>query len=218
MTHPCIGIAPITRAMEAALLISAAALLVSPAWANAYREKGKPVQVAGKAMTVTPSRDWNQLSSKPGKKAETWTLDGEQLNDVTWFGRIEPGEPLIRERSKKRKPLPKFGRATLLVEVPELVEATYRSYKGIAEFAVTTTRPDRFLDHDGIRFTYAYVDNDALPRNGEARAAIIGGLLYMVTFDAPRIAYFERLLDAVHELTNSARLSDAPVDMHRPTS
>ncbi|MBH1997898.1 MAG: hypothetical protein I8H96_02055, partial [Sphingomonadaceae bacterium] len=145
-------------------------LAVSTALANGYREKNISVEVAKSAMKVTPVQDWNSLSIRPGKKAETWTLDGEQLNDVTFYGGIAPGEPLIRERSKKHKPLPKFTSETLLVEIPELLEGTYRTNKGIGAFSVTGSNPDRFLSHDGIRFTYEYVDADNLPRKGEARA------------------------------------------------
>jgi len=181
--------------------------LASYASANGLREKGQSVSVAKSSMSVTPSRDWNQLSSKPGKKAETWTLDGEQLNDVTWYGGIAPGEALIRETSKKRKPLPKFTRATLLVELPELLEATYRSEKGIATFTVTGSKPDHFLDQNGVRFTYEYIDNDDLPRKGEARAVIVKGNLFMVTFDAPRLFYFDRSLEDFHALSDSAKLS-----------
>ena len=118
----------ITRASAVAII---AALSVSVAWANGYRAKNATVQVAKSGMKVTPARDWNSLSIRPGKKAEIWTLDGEQLNDVTFYGGIAPGEPLIREQSKKQKPLPKFTRETLLVELPELLEGTYRTEKGI---------------------------------------------------------------------------------------
>ena len=57
-----------------------------------------------------------------------------------------------------------------------------------------------------LRAAYAYVDADDLPRRGEARAAIVAGLLYIVTFDAPRTDYFDRLLGDVHRLTDSAVL------------
>ena len=190
-----------------ALAALSLALAIAPVMANGYRPKDKPVPVANGSMVVTPSRDWNQLSVKPGKKAETWTLDGEQLNDVTWFGGIAPGEPLVREVSKKRKPLPKFTSATLLVELPELLEATYRSAKDIGSFKVTGSTPDRFLGQDAIRFSYEYVDNDNLPRRGEARAALAKGQLYMVTFDAPRLHFFEKSLEDFRALSDSARLS-----------
>jgi hypothetical protein len=187
-------------------LLASATLLGSPAWANAYLQKGKLVTVANSAMTVTPTRDWNELSIKPGKKAETWTLDGEQLNDVTWFGGIAPGEALLRERSKKRKPLPKFTGETLLVEIPELLEVTYRSEKEIASFGLTGSSPDRFLGHDGIRFTYEYIDKDNLPRKGEGLGTLVKGKLYMVTFDAPRLHYFDASLGDFHALSDSAAL------------
>lgn len=184
----------------------AVTLAVSTALANGYREKNISVEVAKSAMKVTPVQDWNSLSIRPGKKAETWTLDGEQLNDVTFYGGIAPGEPLIRERSKKHKPLPKFTSETLLVEIPELLEGTYRTNKGIGAFSVTGSNPDRFLSHDGIRFTYEYVDADNLPRKGEARAALIKGQLFMATFDAPRLHYFDATLDDFRSLTDSAAL------------
>jgi len=100
----------------AALCIAASAVIASGGVsANDYREMGKSFEIADSRMFVTPPRDWNQLSIKPGKFAETWTLDGEQLNDVTFFGGVEPGKPLVRELSKKHEPLPKFSEATLLI-------------------------------------------------------------------------------------------------------
>ncbi len=187
-------------------LFVATALIATAANANAYRERGKAVTVANSEMTVTPPQDWNMLSIRPGRKAEIWTLDGEQLNNVTWYGGIASGEPLIRETSRKHKPLPKFTSATLLVELPELLETTYRTEKGIGDFQVGASSPDRFLGKDGIRFTYAYVDNDNLPRKGEARAALVNGRLYMATFDAPRLYYFDRSLADFRALTDGAVL------------
>lgn len=190
--------------MRYPLLPALLMLVPAPADANAYRAQGKPVRVA-RTMTVTPPRDWNQLSARPGRKAEVWTLDGERLNAVTWFGGIAPGEALLRE-PRRRRTLPRYSDAMLLAEIPELLESTYRSAGGIADFTLTTAVPDPFLGHAGIRFGYAYVDADDLPRRGEARAAIVAGLLYIVTFDAPRTDYFDRLLGDVHRLTDSAAL------------
>ena len=188
--------------------LTLAALASSPSFAgNALREKGKLAVISGSSLGVTPPRDWNRLGFSPGKKTEIWTLDGEDLNDVTFFAGIEPGQPLVREVSKKRKPLPKFTKETLLVEVPELLEGTYRASKDIATFAMSDAKPDRFLGHDGIRFTYDYVDDDELPRRGEARATLINGLLYMATFSAPRLHYYDRTLEDFHALTDAAKLN-----------
>ena len=190
--------------------VSIAATLVlfasAPASAHKLRERNEPVEVAKSGMIVVPGRDWNLLTSRPGKNAEVWTLDSPQLNEVTFFGGIGYGEPLIKERSKKRDPLPKFTRSTLLIEIPELLEGTHRSAKGIGDFEVIHIDAAPFLGNDGVNFRYKYVDEDQLPRLGEARAAIVDGKLYMISFEAPRIHFYERNLADFQALAESARL------------
>lgn len=181
--------------------------LASPVSAHKLRERNEEVKVAKSEMVVVPSRDWNSLSERPGKNAETWTLDGPQLNEVTFFGEIEFGEPLIKERDKKRDPLPKFTDSTLLVEVPELLEGTHRAAKGIGDFEVIEVNAQPFMGKDGVVFRYKYVDSDLLTRLGEARATIVGGALYMISFEAPRIYYFDRNVEDFRVLADSAKLN-----------
>jgi hypothetical protein len=191
------------------LLAIASLFLVihTPAHSNAYRESGKVAKIGNSGVVVTPPRDWNRLDLKPGKFAEVWTLDGEQLNDVTFYGGVTSGQPIVRERNKKRDPLPKFRSDALLIEIPELLEGTYRAYKRIGSFTLTNSKPNQFLGQDGVHFSYDYTDQDGLPRKGEARAAIIAKKLYMVTFDAPRLHYFERTLPDYRALADSARMA-----------
>lgn len=178
----------------------------STAEAHKLRQQGEAVTVAGSPITVTPTLPWNTLNTKVGKNTETWTIDGEQLNDVTFFGGIAPGDPLVREKNKKRDPLPKFTSTTLLVEVPELLEGTYRTYKSIGSFQLKSTDAGQFLGQNSVFFTYEFTDEDELTRRGEARAAIIGGKLYMMTFDAPRLNYFGKGVEYFRALADSARL------------
>lgn len=191
----------------AACFVAAHLLFVATtAPAHKLRLRGEAVAVAGSTVTVTPSRDWNTLSRKVGKNTETWTVDGEQLNDVTFFAGIPAGMPLVRERSKKRDPLPKFTRTTLLVEIPELLEGTYRTYKNSGSFRLLSSEPGRFLGKDGVSFTYEFIDVDELTRRGEARAAIIDDKLYMITFEAPRLNYFDAMASDFRALASSAIL------------
>jgi hypothetical protein len=200
----------IKTGLKTALISAFAAMTLTsptPASANDYREKGKAVSVAKSPLKVTPPQDWNQLSIKSGKNAETWTLDGEQLNDVTFYGAIAPGNALVKERSKKKEPLPKVSKDMLLVEIPELLEGTYRAYKQISIFTLTSTTPVKFLSENGVQFTYEYVDADNLTRMGEAHAALVKGKLYMVTFDAPRLHYFADGVEAYRALIGTAALN-----------
>lgn len=194
------------RILPIAAALGLASVTASAALANDLREKGKVVEVAKSGLVVTPPRDWNKLTIKPGKLNEVWTLDGEQLNDVTFYGGIPVGEPLVRERDRKRAPLPRFTANTLLIETPELLENTYRAYKQIGTFQVTSSQPERFLGQDGVSFTYEYVDKDQLPRKGEARAAIVRKRLYMVTYDAPRLHFFSKNLSDFRGLVDATSL------------
>lgn len=180
--------------------------LTGPVSAHSLHPAGASVSVAKSSMTIKPGRAWNELSTKPGKNAESWTLDGDQLNVVTFFGGIANGQPLFREVSKKREPLPKFTSKTLIVEVPELLERSYRSAKDLAAFEITQLEPVRFLGSDGVRFAYRFTDKDELTRQGEAHAVIVGGKLYIISFDAPRLHYFQRNLSDYQALVASARL------------
>jgi hypothetical protein len=46
---------------------------------------GKPVAVAKSTLTVTPNVNWNRLGARPGRNAESWTIDGLSLNDMTFY-------------------------------------------------------------------------------------------------------------------------------------
>lgn len=190
------------------LFASAAAALAVPAAssANDLIKRGESVTVAKSALSITPPRDWNKLSARPGKKAETWTLDGERLNDISFFSDIGPGEPLLRERSKKRDPLPKLRANSLLTDIPELLEGTYRAHFGIAAFSLGASKPAQFLGEPAIQFTYEYVTPDELTRRGEAIAALRKGKLYMMTFDAPKLHFFDRNLEDYRALVATARI------------
>jgi|LULF01.1.fsa_nt_gb hypothetical protein len=175
--------------------------------ANDLIKTGERVAVAKSQMTVTPPRDWNKLSQRVGKKAETWTLDGERLNDISFFANIAPGEPLLRERSKKHDPLPKLQPNSLLTDIPEFLEGTYRSYHGLAVFNLGSSSPAKFMGEPAVRFSYEYVTPDELTRKGEAIATLRNGSLFMITFDAPKLHYFERNIEDYRALVATAAMN-----------
>ncbi len=195
--------------LKSVLLISAATTLAAPATllANDLIKSGETVAVAKSTLSITPPRDWNKLSLRPGKKAETWTLDGEQLNDISFYSDIAPGEPLLRERSKKRDPLPKLRANSLLTDVPEFLEGTYRAHFGIAVFSLGASKPTKFLNEPAIQFTYEYVTSDELTRRGEAIAALRNGKLFMMTFDAPKLHFFDKNIEDYRALVATAKIS-----------
>ena len=58
----------------------------------------------------------------------------------------------------------------------------------------------------GVQFSDEFTDGDGLTRKGEAKAAIIDKKLFMVTFDAPRLYYYDRAVDDFRQVASSAKL------------
>src|SRR5438034_4846731 len=82
--------------------------------------KGREVIVAKSDLSVTPPIDWNRMGARPGRNAESWTLDGLSLNDLTFYGGIANDTPLFRDARKKTDPLPRFSATMLAPDVAQL--------------------------------------------------------------------------------------------------
>lgn len=180
---------------------------LSAASAHKLIEPGPVAGIAKAAFTATPTSTWNRLQQKEGKYQEIWTIDGDKLNRVIFLGGVPDGEPLLKERDKKRDPLPKFGAKMLLPDIPVLLERTYRTYYGTPAVEVAAMEPASFAGEAGIRFEYRYTDaDDEVERRGEAFAVIRNKQLFMIAFEAPKLYYFDRDIGKFHALVQSARL------------
>lgn len=187
---------------------AAALMAAGPALAYKLVRRGQPTAVAKSALTVTPAIDWNRMQRRPGRDAESWTLDGMPLNEVTFYGGVPDGRALFREVDRRDHPLPRFSATMLPPDVVQLFEASYRLAGGTALFQVDGVEPVTFAGAPGFRFRYAFTQgSDEVRRRGEATGAIIGGRLWMMTWEAPAIHYYEHNLADYRALVASARLA-----------
>jgi hypothetical protein len=174
---------------------------------NTLIAAGQRVAVAKSALTVQPDAEWNRLAAKPGRNAESWTLDGDQLNVLTFYGGIADGRTLFHEADRKMRPLPRVSATMLITDIPTLLENSYRVALGTATMTIERVEPATFAGNKGVHFTYGFSrQNESLHRRGEALGAIIAGRLYLITYEAPEIYYFERSAAAARVVANSARL------------
>jgi hypothetical protein len=197
------------------VLAAAAAFLIvgSPAVANKIMPEGKAVNVAKSALTVTPGMDWNRLSGRPGRNAESWTLDGLSLNDLTFYGGIADGATLFRDARKKTDPLPKFSKTMLIPDIAQMFESSYRVSVGTSLMSVDSIEPATFAGKPGFHFTYSFVvEGEEVKRKGEAMGAVIDGQLYLITFEAPVIHYFDADIVAARAVQTSAVMGKAPAN------
>lgn len=167
----------------------------------------EPVAVAKGKLTVTPASDWNRWSVRPAKWGEMWTLEGLSLDQLSFFAGVTEGKAIYRERSKKDEPLPKFHAKMLAPEIVQAVEGSYRILLRTPLFEVDEIAPAKLAGHDGVRFTFRYtLPDDEVRRRGEGRAAVIGGELYLITYTAPAIHYFDAGIADARAVMDSARL------------
>ena len=172
---------------------------------------GAPEVVRSSALTVTPSIDWNRLGAKVGRNAEAWTLDGQSLNEITFYAGIADGQTLFKEVNKKNKPLPRFSARMLAPEVVQLFESTYRVAASTPLFSIDKVEPATFLGSQGFRFRYSFtVQDEEVRRTGEATGAVVDGKLYMIAFEAPTLHYFDRDVGAYEAVVASAKLGATP--------
>lgn len=192
------------------LSVAAAALLVSvPATAGfKLMAPGQSQLIRKSTMSVTPSIAWNRLGARLGRNAEAWTLDGHSLNDLIFYSAIPAGGTLFREVDKKNKPLPKFDPKMLAPDVAALFESTYRIAASTSLFTIDSIEPATFAGQPGFRFAYSFtVQGEEVRRSGEATGAIIRGKLYMITFEAPKLHYFDRNIADYRALVASTKVA-----------
>lgn len=192
--------------MPGLLLASLATAPVSARWT--LLPETMPVAVAKSQMKVVPGPGWNSWSFRPGKKAELWSYDGPVLNQIEFIGGIAAGEPLATERNKKDKPLPKFNPNMLPTDIAQVYEQTQRIVTQSPDFTVDSMEPVTFAGHPGVKFTFHFTKpEEEITRKGEARGAIIGGKLYLISYMAPALHYFDAHLAKAQAIMESAKVN-----------
>ena len=166
------------------------------------------VRKVGKSnLAVTAIGDWNRSTQRRTGESENWTQHGTGLDDLGFYMGIKKGEALFRQRDKKKDPLPKFDPAMLPTDIVEWFENSARIALTSAVFEVGAVRPAQLAGHPGVEMDFTYAtEGDNLERKGTARAAVIGQRLYLISYDAPKIHYYDAGLPTALAVMNSARL------------
>jgi hypothetical protein len=189
------------------ILFASLSLAAGPAIANSLVSPGPREKIARSSLAATPAGEWNKLSLRGGKNVEVWTIDGDELNKVTFYGGIGVGKPLLKEADKKDRPLPRVTPNMLITDIPAILESTYRVQYSVSQMAIDSQEPALVGGHKGIRFTYSFVRNDEdLQRKGEAVGAFVDGRLYIAAYEAPAIHFFDKDVSKYRQLASTLRL------------
>jgi hypothetical protein len=193
----------IKRYLAIAFLTSA---LAAPALANSLVSPGPRSKIARSTMAANPTSEWNRLSLRGGKFVEVWTIDGDDLNKATFYGGVPLGQTLFREADKKNSPLPRVTPNMLITDIPALLESSYRIQLNTMQMNIDLQEPAMIGGHKGVRFTYSFIrQDDEVQRKGEAVGAVVDGRLYLVTYEAPAIHFFDKDVAKFRQLAGTLK-------------
>jgi len=177
------------------------------AMANSLVSPGPREKIARSTMAAAPAYEWNKLSRRGGRFVEIWTIDGDELNKVAFYGGIPVNEPLFREADKKDAPLPRVTPNMLITDIPTILESSYRIQLGTSQMSIDSQEPVLVAGHKGIKFTYTFVRrNDEVQRKGEAVGAVVANRLYLLTYEAPAIHFFDKDVDKFRQLVSTLKI------------
>ncbi len=172
--------------------------------------RARSVAVGDGSVVVTPTREWNRVSSTWSiddiRAVEDWTLNGSSLDSLSFVTGLKGGRYIIRQSKRAAQQVPKFRSDMTAPEVTAMLESFYRVKAGTVDFKTIGLSPRTFLGYPGFQFDFDHLDTDEVWRRGRTVGAVIDGRLYLVLLDGARSHYFNAALPDFEAVANSARL------------
>jgi len=159
------------------------------------------VEIAG-AYTVDSPVAWEKSSEG---KSEVWTVDGLDLQRLTFVNGLEDGDPLFETKGDNADNMPRYHTAMTPLEIKELIEAGLRA-SGAHQLETYDFRSEPFGTVPGFRFDFSYTLESGLENEGMVIGANKGGKLYLIIYTGTRFYYYGKHKDDVERLIDSIRI------------
>ena len=187
-------------ATKRSVALMAAAVLVAACAQFSLVGPGR-VKMAGVYVVDTPVA-WNRSSEG---KSELWTVDGFQLQKLTFVNGLDDGDPLFGTKGDSAENMPSYDIAMTPLEVKELIETGLR-VTGVHQLETYNFRPEMFGSIPGYRFEFSYALESGLENEGTVVGAKKDGRLYLIIYTGTRFYYYGKHKDDVERLIDSIRI------------
>lgn len=169
-------------------------MLCSCATRYAFVPEGKnKIRKAG--IIVTTNQKWSMRPSSlsVARNEVTWTKNGPRLDAVTFLGRINDGEAIVKQRESDERQVAPFRATMTPPELAAMIESYYRVKLEAAVFDVTSVSPIEFLGTGGVQVDYTYVREDEVLRRGRCAMSVVENRLFVMMLTGAKLHYFELL-------------------------
>jgi hypothetical protein len=188
-------------------MLASAAVLVIAAGCAQFQPVASGETVVKDRLVLQVDKPWNQFASGAfGEATPTWTREGVTVDAVRFYVGLKNGALLAPTPTepKGQKPLA-FESSMSTTDVVALFEALYS--RGGSSFTLERVQPMPFAGGPGFRFDFSSVRKlDDVRLQGVAWGTVRNGELTVITYTAPRLAFFERHLPSIQSIVASARL------------
>ena len=159
----------------------------------------------GKRLAVKVDAAWNQFGGGLTGGVPTWTMEGITVDALRFYTDIKDGQTFGPANPPK-------GRQPLIFKAsmqPADIVAMFQSLQTQdgSSFVLDKLEPAQFLGGQGFRFEYSTVRKvDEVPLKGVAYGRVRDGELFLVSYSAPRMAFFPRYQSRAEGLIRSISL------------
>ena len=144
-------------------------------------------------MRVTPPVEMNRLGARPGRQAELWTIDGLPLNRFLLVAGVPAGQPMLRERDRKDKPLPRFDPSVDATGLFDFFSQSLTAEVPGLTVTLGSLEPAERAGCSGVLASWRSVTiEDEVERSGRALLCVRRGQFHAVSLSAPTLHYFGR--------------------------
>ena len=163
----------------------------------------------GDRLHVNIEGPWNQITAPGMGPAFVWTMEGLPVDQLRIFSGIKDGEVIHDTRNSNLKSF-SFRSNMQPDELVSMFEGMLT--RDGSTFQLTKVEPASFGGGKGVHFEYALVTKeDNLPLTGMGYAAVNGGELFALLYNAPRLGFFPRHQARVEQIARSAKIVATPV-------
>jgi len=158
----------------------------------------------GDRLLVRIDSPWNRFDRGLADNTPTWTQEGITVDALQFYPGIKEGEAIAPDAGtgKKQQPLT-FKAGMQPAEIVALFQALH-SRDG-SSFELQKLEPAEFIATRGFRYEFEVVRKvDDVRLRGVAYGAVREGRLYVISYTAPRLAFFGKYVTKVEAIARTA--------------